>query len=244
MGTPKKIADLLRSSDAAFSQLSYRLHIGEARLIQLRDGGSPRLTEIVSIGEYFGQNLSRLINAELEIKELSFYPLVEKAEAENFVNRHRDTDYINELDAYNIPGFSGEGLIIFSVEDEGMAPTISRGDYLVCEKSGSPNDLEEGAVVVAISQKKIYLRRFFKEGVKHIFQSDNKSVEQESLSIDEVSALWRVIGKVTREFLTSSKDKIDRLDQMKSELTTLKDDLGKCLEEFNQVKKQFVNGKK
>ncbi len=239
MNTLKRAAFLLQTSHYTNKELSDKLKIKEARIEKLITGASPSITEISAIGKFFGVSVQLLINAEVNVVDTNSYPLVLSVEAGDFIHNYSDQEYLNGLESYNIPGFSGEGIMLFNVSGDSMMPAISSDDYLICQHIQDPGEWLDGTIVVLIVHDSVVVKRIFKENGSWILQSESPTVEAITVKQHQIKAMWKVVGKVTKEFLKSSKENFHRIENLHMQLQELRNELLECHKSFVEVSRNF-----
>jgi len=87
----------------------------------------------------------------------------------------------------------GSGLFIVRVNREGMSmsPTILPHDYLLVQQDASS---ENGAIVLAMIEGEVTVKRLFREGTSVLLKSDNPAMPP--LQIRKGEKNFRVLGKV------------------------------------------------
>lgn len=82
---------------------------------------------------------------------------------------HQEEDYLNGLQKFGIPGIEGSNLLAFEITGDSMYPTITNGDFVVCEEVERGVPLRDNHVYVVVTDVVVAKR------IQQIKEDDNSS---------------------------------------------------------------------
>lgn len=234
MNTSPRAADLLRSADQAPSELSEALGISNDRIDKIKKGNSPTVDELLKISFYFDKSVHWLIQGEVQGSKDLDIPLIDEAAAAGFANDHSEK-YLGRRDSYRIPGFSGKNHLLFKVHGDSMKPVLVEEDYLVAERVKSLEALEDSTIAVVVLKDKLVVKRMKQNGEGYLLHGENPDSQQYEIEASEIKSVWKVVGKVTREFLQKSKQSRTEVFEVYEDLDHLKKELSSCFRLFEEL---------
>ena len=124
----------------------------------------------------------------------------EKALA-GYATQHQDTDYLDALLRFSIPGLEGE-MVAFEISGDSMMPTITNGDLVVCEKIERGAPLRDNQVYVIVTDvvvaKRIQqLRKGNQLKQLRLISDNNKVYQPYTIELEEVQQILRVKCRLT-----------------------------------------------
>lgn len=127
--------------------------------------------------------------------------LVPQKAMAGYATRADDTDYLENLKKFSIPGLEGE-LVAFEISGDSMLPNITNGDTLVCERVERGMPLKDNAVYVIVTDvvvaKRIQQIRTGNQVTALRLISDNSSIYQPyEVELEEIQEIWRVKSRLT-----------------------------------------------
>ena len=158
-------------------------------------------------------------------KNNSLVPLVkEEAHAGYIAQCHHD-DYIKTLDVYKIPGFDSGRYRMFEIAGDSMVPTMLPREIVVTELKADWKDIENGTLVVVVSDDGIVTKRFYyheSQSDQWILKSDNPDYDTYSLNRKQVRQIWEIKAKITHVFAAEIHSSDDRLKAIEDDIRELK----------------------
>ncbi len=237
MGTysSRKISAILSSSPISASDLAHKLDVSFKRLTELQSGASPTIDEILRIGEIFKTRLHTLLEGEIDGQSEKPIYLVDRKAAASFVKNYTTDTFHEMLESYRIPGFSGDGILMFRVHGDSMSPLIAEDDFLICRKIESPASLGKEGIAVLVLEDMLLVKNIVLDGDNCILSSENLGYDNRIVNSADIEALWKVVGKVTWDFLRSSRNEFNRIATLTTQLQELQNELDSCEQNFQQV---------
>ena len=158
--------------------------------------------------------------------------ITEKAIAGYSAN-HRDEYWLARHERYVLPGFNDEDAFrIFKILGDSMEPTVHDQDFVVCARIDSPPDTFVGQVVLAVTEEEVLLKRLANYSLateRMSLASDNPKYKTVDLGSDDVSELWYVTGRLTRNLAPTLANQDFRLRQLESSYQQLSEKLDRFL---------------
>lgn len=234
MDAPSKTVALLKASFHSHRSFSEKTGISLSRISKILKGASTTVSERLKISKAL-LSTHRTMEWEIESGGLKSLARVEEEAMAGFTTKHRDPHYLEKLESYRIPGFNGKDSLLFKVQGHSMCPTIAEDDYLVCQRMADKEEMEGLGLVVVLLEQQLLVKRLLWENNHWILRSDNPDFEDVKVERKNIEAVWKVIGKVTSEFLKTSKDDFNRILELKGELAKLKAEVELCRVSFFKV---------
>lgn len=119
-----------------------------------------------------------------------------------YATEHDDDTYLKNLQKFGIPGIEGGDLIAFEISGDSMTPTITNGDFVVCEEIERGQPLRDNHVYVIVTDVVVAKRiQQLKtdEGVTQLrLISDNGVVYKPyEVDLEEIRQILKVKTRVT-----------------------------------------------
>lgn len=172
------------------------------------------------------KNLSKSANAD-------DIPLVDKNVA-GYLKNHGSSEYLKQLAKYQIPGFEiAENHHIFQVEGDSMQPTLQSGDFLICEFCNRLDDIENGDLVVVVSDKGIFSKRICgdeSDPTYFILKSDNEKYPSFIIKTADVREIWNIRGRITTKLYPSVHVDEKKIAKMEHDIESLKSQLKRLVD--------------
>ena len=105
-----------------------------------------------------------------------------------------------------IPNISESNLFMIHVEGDSMTPTISNGDLILLKKQDAPS-IHWGNVYVVDTLDGLAVKRIFqhtKHKSKYILVSDNEVYPPYEVALNDIKAIWRVTGYLSKNLSPKS----------------------------------------
>lgn len=127
--------------------------------------------------------------------------LVPERAVAGYALEYQDSEYLESLQKFSVPGLSGE-LIAFEINGDSMMPTITSGDIVICEPLQRGDVLRDNHVYVIVTDVVVAKRiQQLKKGhqVKSLrLISDNSSVYQPyEVELDDIRQILKVKCRLT-----------------------------------------------
>jgi len=127
--------------------------------------------------------------------------LVPEQALAGYAVEHQNPQYLDNLQKFSIPGMDGE-LIAFEISGDSMAPTITNGDTVVCERLERGDILRDNQVYVIVTDvvvaKRIQQIREDNQMVRLRLISDNDAVYKPyEVEPEEIQQILRVKCRLT-----------------------------------------------
>jgi phage repressor protein C with HTH and peptisase S24 domain len=145
--------------------------------------------------------------------------------AAGYLNGYGDTEFIESLQAYRLPGFEQGAFRMFEINGHSMVPTFKSRDRIIgkwCEL----DNIKDSYVHVVVTKDdgvvvKRVLNRIKKDGVL-ILKSDGNRYEYPDMVVDphDVIECWSGVGKISRD-LSGPADLYSRLDDTEGRLAMI-----------------------
>ena len=116
---------------------------------------------------------------------------------------HQASDYLDSLQKFGIPGMQGSNLIAFEITGDSMYPTITNGDYVVCEEVKREEPIRDNHVYVIVTEVVVAKRiQQIRDEEGEIYQlrliSDNDMVYKPyEIDLEEIKQILKVKCRVT-----------------------------------------------
>ncbi len=171
-----------------------------------------------------------------------------KAKA-GYKDQFNDPVYINDLDAYSLPGdsFKLGTYRSFEVEGDSMIPALKSGEVVICSKVDDlvlwQDNIKSGYVYVVVTRDDVLVKRVvnrIKEDRCLELISENKLYESIILDIEEVREIWLVRMRFSvfphssiehrEDLLDNYLDLKDVVKRQREELAEMRNVVAKLLE--------------
>ena len=239
----KKIRSVKGLSQQAFAEL---FDLKRGTLGAYEEGRSePKIETIIKIANYFSIKIDVLLTDELTVNELlkfkedlttyaedikreqfALVPCITENTETEYVSLYAKDTFINELPVLQLPinpektfrGYTVSNLEM-TTHDKGFFPK----DVVVGEKV--PQDvikkLNNGTLVVALTDEKIIFRRLYTSSGKVVLRADHKNIEDVTYEVSSIKELWRVRYVFCRripEFADVVEDRLFIIEQQLQKL--------------------------
>jgi len=155
-----------------------------------------------------------------------------KAQA-GYLRGFGDTDFIQKLPSYRIPGVNNGTFRMFEVRGDSMHPTLKPSDIVVCEWVSDLKLIRDDRIYVIVSRDEgVIVKRLINRILsdeKLICNSDNREGDLYPpiiLNPDQIHEIWYVRMYISHQ-LTSPSDWWSRLIDIESQVTLLKEEVKK-----------------
>jgi transcriptional regulator with XRE-family HTH domain len=246
------LRDLLNLSQVNFAK---KIHISQGALSQIENGKSQiSLETLYNISKELNVNCNWVVNGSGEIffedeqplngTSVSKVVIDTKVDSSNsivlvneeahagYIKDYDKPDYVKGLQAYQIPGFEDGTYRMFEVAGDSMLPTISPSEIVVTEYAADPTALENGTLVVVVTEDAIVAKRiYYYENDRNIviLKSDNTKYKTFSIQKNKIKECWVVRGKITSSFVESGILDNKRLSKLEHSIDNLKAEVRKLL---------------
>ncbi len=127
--------------------------------------------------------------------------LVPERALAGYALEHQDSDFIDNLQKFSIPGMDGE-LVAFEINGDSMMPTITNGDIVVCEPTERGTPLRDNHVYVIVTDvvvaKRIQQLREGNEPTRLRLISDNSAVYKAyDVELEDIRQILKVKCRLT-----------------------------------------------
>lgn len=192
----------------------------------------PRIGILQNLSVFFGVNIDDLIKKDLnsgfsddvdirgaklrvlatvvdrdEREMITIVPLKVSA---GYLSGYGDKEYIGQLPRFSLPlpEFGNERTRrVFQIRGDSMLP-VKPGSYVLCEYMQDWSGLVEGDAYVLLTQNDgIVYKRVYKQGGHNhewVLKSDNPDYMEYTISVNEVSEIWKAVGMISFDLGNSS----------------------------------------
>ena len=143
-------------------------------------------------------------------------PIVEKSDGEatlisyveqdaeaGYLDNWQDTEYIQSLGGYRIPGFEDGNFRMFQISGDSMNPSLYEDDIVISELVDEIGNIQANRQCVIVTKEGIVAKRVFPHSShKLLLKSDNPKYKSYKIDYDNIFELWEIKAKVTTEFLS------------------------------------------
>lgn len=151
-------------------------------------------------------------------------PLISiEAQAGYLEGKYNNQEYQDTIDFYKVPGFLNNEFRMFQIEGESMKHVLYPEDIVITEKDNM-NAPEDGQLYIVIAKDKIVAKRVFyeqKEG-HLILSSENPDFSPYTMKKKEVTEIWVIRGKITRQLTGIESLYKDRITLLEESVENLK----------------------
>lgn len=168
----------------------------------------------------------------MDLGKSTLIPLIREEAHAGYIQGHRDTEYLNTLDVYKIPGFEEGNYRLFEINGDSMIPTIYPREMVVSEFVEEWEKLENGTLCVVITEDGIVAKRlYFYDENKNllILKSDNSKFQTYTVDISEVHEIWLIKAKITSVFAPNTNFDNHKFESLESDIHRLKSQMNKIL---------------
>lgn len=223
-----KFADKIRISQGALSQIENgKSQISFDTLCNLSNELNVNCNWVVNgVGKIFHTSEKEPCNQKNTTRDN--IRLVRKAGYAAYIKSHKDADYTQTLEAYQVPGYEHGSYRLFEIESDSMMPLIYPYDIVICQYTEDNKAIKNNTPYILVTKDEIALKRIYypEEGNNFILKSDNNKLETCSISQEDVLEMWQVKGKITSAFLDSEwLLDMKRLEKLEADITTLKQEV-------------------
>jgi peptidase S24-like protein len=127
--------------------------------------------------------------------------LVPERALAGYATQHQDSDFLDTLLRFSIPGLEGE-LVAFEISGDSMMPTITNGDLVVCENVERGEPLRDNQVYVIVTDVVVAKRiQQLKKGNQlnelRLISDNNKVYQPYTVELEEIRQILRVKCRLT-----------------------------------------------
>jgi len=149
----------------------------------------------------------------------------QKARA-GYLNGYGDTEYVEHLPIFKFPTLNEGSYRCFEVEGNSMYKTLCDGDLVIGSFVEDIENIRSGRIYVIVSKNDgVVIKRVINRIKEHsilVLKSDNKDYPMYSIPQEDIIEIWYVRMYASRQ-MTDSADIYNRLDQLETELTLIKE---------------------
>lgn len=237
----KKIRGVKKMSQEAFADL---FGLKRATLGAYEEGRSePKIDTIIKVANYFSISIGDILTKEITINQLLSFdggittdmnhvvktsfvkvPFVNEINTENFISDFLNSQTYDSLPYISMPVKPKEGMLAYAVQDLVMV-TNEEGLYpgdIVIGMFITPEELEKGDVVIALTDEKMYVRRFTKTEMNYMLLADHINIEPIQVAFDIPVFFWKVSEVLLKRypnFTSKLEDRIDKIDARLKEIS-------------------------
>lgn len=178
----------------------------------------------MSNGSYTGmpQVISTNTNGDENIIFVS-----QKAQA-GYLHGYGDMDFVENLPAFRLPNLNEGTFRCFEIKGNSMYRTLCDGDLVVGSYVEDLQDIKSGRIYIIITKNDgIVIKRVINriaERALLILKSDNKDYPTYTVHAEDIMEVWYVNLYVSKQ-MTETVDIYERLDQLETEVTVIKNNL-------------------
>lgn len=239
----QNIKYLRRINELTQDKLAEKLNIKRALIGSYEEGrATPKIPVLQKMAGLFAHSIDELINQDLrkgfkinkDIKgsNLRVLPIVvgednrEKVSvvpvkaAAGYLNGYSDPEYVENLPNFDmpLPELSAERTYrVFQIDGDSMLP-IPSGSYIFCEYEDDWNFVKDGRTYVVISNEEgvVYKRLYnrIEEAGEFLLKSDNEVYDEYSVSVNEISEVWKALGYLSFDLPEEGETDIKNLSNM------------------------------
>lgn len=177
-------------------------------------------------------------NAIIMSSSNGFIPLINVEARAGFVENRDNEEWIGALEMYKIPGYDPvNGQKLFEVEGDSMVPTLMHGDILISQKVEDLTEVLDGSVAIIVTPKSVLTKRIKKDLNNNaiILISDNSKYESITYSLNNVSEILLVRGKITSALNIIDMDANKRVQNLEGQVEKIQLDMTKLIEKINTL---------
>lgn len=241
MSLKDRVKQLRKENHYSQVELAKKLDVSQSVISLIESGNASISLDILKkLSHLFDKSCDWLIYGKGEYTKLStdnaFIPLISIEAKAGYIDNYNESDFVEALDLYKIPGFENGRYRIFEVEGDSMVPTIFSHDKIICECIEDPHGMIEGTLNVVITKKDILVKRVYyshEDSSKLILKSDNRDYKEMLLKLEDVLEIWEVKAKLTNSFISQSYEQTSRLDKLENEIQQMKDQVKSLISKIN-----------
>lgn len=240
----KKIRSVRGMSQQEFSEL---FDLKRATLGAYEEARSnPKLETVIKIANHFSIGIEELLTKELTVNRLLRFneaittgsgerkmysfdsiPCVTTAVKADFIKNFADANNIsNELPEIQLPNITADGKMAFVVDDlsmsGGTAGYFPKDMVIAQEISLDTIKKEDNTLVVALTEKELYLRNITVTKDIVTLTANHAGVDTIVLKPEDIKALWQAVHIFKYSITTQGNELEQRLAQLESTLSALK----------------------
>jgi len=195
---------------------------------------------LVKMSDHFDISLDWLVhgtNVYERYGSSDMIPMVAGVAHADYIQKHKDENFLKSLDLYKIPGFDEGSFRIFEVKGDSMAPTISDQDKLIVSEVSGHEHIVEGKIYVVVFENDIVVKRLYlkssSNGDKpaYLLRSDNANYQEMEMNVDTVIEIWKVEARITNSFLNKNNSLNKRISDLENKIFEMKEHLKKLLDQ-------------
>lgn len=227
-----QIREFCYKNELSLNQLARQIGADQSIFSEISEGNQEKAVYLLAgITDHFSVSLDELLyqtpDPHPDNLGESLIPVVNVAAFASYLKNHQDEDYIHNLEYYRIPGYEHGDFRIFEVEGDSMVPTIENGDFVICQRL--EGKIDRNQLYVVVSKKGIVVKRLLplKENQPGsvVLRSDNDTYKDMLIPMADIMELWRVEGKITRQFLELTHQQSQHLERLEKDLEKVKQTL-------------------
>lgn len=236
----KKIRGVKSLSQQAFADI---FSLKRATLGAYEEGRSePKIDTIIKVANHFSISIGDILTKEITINQLLSFDggfttnvsqIVKMGFVEvPFVNELNKGDFISEffvsenydaLPKITIPVETEDDMLAFAVQDlvmvkneEGLFP----GDVVIGKRI-SIGELAEDDVLIVLTKKTIFIRRFSKNETHFELNAEHVNVPSIAIGFDEEVCFWKVSEVLLKRYPNFTSKIDDRINQLNAKIEQL-----------------------
>jgi transcriptional regulator with XRE-family HTH domain/signal peptidase I len=123
--------------------------------------------------------------------------MVDVKAAAGYATAYLEPSYFKNLPAFKIPGpqFRNGSFRAFEVSGDSMFDTLYHGDWVICQRLESLNDIREGYIHVIVTHEELSVKRILnrtKQRNKIVLKSDNEAYPPREIDVSDIQEIWLV----------------------------------------------------
>lgn len=151
----------------------------------------------------------------------------QKAQA-GYLHGYGDMDFVENLPAFNLPILKEGTFRCFEVKGNSMYRTLCDGDLVIGSYIENLQDIRSGRIYIIITKNDgIVIKRVINRIAERsllILKSDNKDYPTYTVHAEDIMEVWYVNIYASKQ-MAETVDIYDRLDQLETEVTVLKNNI-------------------
>ncbi|UKJ06392.1 helix-turn-helix domain-containing protein [Solitalea lacus] len=158
-------------------------------------------------------------------------PLIKKLNTKNYIELCADEDFLNNLPSIKLHDLENGIFRAFEVSGREMEPLFYEGDIAVGFKVDEFESMKNNGLYILVNNKRIILRRIInciKASNELILLTDNETIANEILKINELKEVWEFQLKITSS-----------VDQLKNSFNELYFQLMKIQKDLEVIKSKL-----
>ncbi|MFN4248930.1 MAG: helix-turn-helix domain-containing protein [Flavipsychrobacter sp.] len=216
---------------------------GIGKLNDQNDAKKPSLLD-----KNYGSKTPKVITLDASGAENIIYvPVQARA---GYLLGYGDTNYIETLPAFTMPGMRNGTYRMFEVEGASMTPTLMSGDRIICRWLPNFNEIRDNHVHVVVTKDGIVIKRVLNRVAqrgKIVLKSDTVTNRKDhptyEINPEDVLEMWYSVFKVSAD-LSEPAEMYHRVADLEADMVELRGINSTFKEELKDIKALLSKGKK